>query len=650
MVTISLEVVLQLGEGRICLFPIYADDTLIFCKVDLDQLKFLSWILMWFEAMAGLKINLAKSEIIPVGPVSNLAEMTSELGCKIGSLPTYYLGLPLGAKHKALGVWDSIEERYRKRLAAWKTQYISKGDRITLIRSTLSSLPIYYLSLFRMPQNVCARLEMIQRQFLWGGSAPEKKISLVRWATVCSEKRKGGIGLKSLSKLNKALLCKWSWRFANDQNALWRKTIYCKFGESIGGWHSRDLRGGYGTSLWKDIRKEWFLFFQNAAFVIGDGRRINFWSDVWCGGEALSDRFPTLFNLATNKEAKVAYIWDIREGDGCWSPTFLRALNDGEFEEMTRFLHTLHDQKLRPTGVDKISLQNVKDRGFSVKSMYKGVDVSPAFVFPHRIVWNPVVPPKIGVFVWEAAWGKVLTLDQLKRRGMSFANKCFMCEEEEETIDHLLIHCNFAKMLWNLFLSIVGISWVFPHSVLHTLLSWQGAAVGKKRRKIWFAAPLCLFWNLWRARNMVVFENEVPSAQRIKVNFVSNLWTWANLYSGDYTHSVIDFFTWLGSRLFSGGFLSSLLSVFWFPFVHHLCTLGFFCYLYKFAFYRSKKKYTQEGGRLSILVLASLSFVILLNASIMCCAAIKIVLFPYSFTFSRNDGACVIYLTFLGLS
>ena len=47
---------------------------------------------------------------------------------------------------------------------------------------------------------------------------------------------------------------------------------------------------------------------------------------------------------------------------------------------------------------------------------------------------------------------------------------------------------------------------------------------------------------------MLVFENEVPSAQRIKVNFVSNLWTWANLHGGVHTHSVIDFFTWMGSR------------------------------------------------------------------------------------------------------
>ena len=165
----GIKIANERGEDLSISHFFYADDTLIFCEDDLEQLKFLSWILMWFEAMSGLKINLTKSEIIPIGPVNNLVELTSELGCNIGSFPTSYLGLPLGAKHKALGVWDSIEERYWKRLAAWKTQYISKGGRITLIRSTLSSLPIYHLSLFRMPRKVCIRLERIQRQFLWGG-------------------------------------------------------------------------------------------------------------------------------------------------------------------------------------------------------------------------------------------------------------------------------------------------------------------------------------------------------------------------------------------------------------------------------------------------------------------------------------------------
>ena len=215
---------------------------------------------------------------------------------------------------------------------------------------------------------------------------------------------------------------------------------------------------------------------------------------------------------------------------------------------MVRFLQTLHDQNFRLSGEDKLLLKDVKEKGFSVKIMYKGFDLSPAFDFPYHLVWNPIVPPKIRVFAWEATWGKVLTLDQLKRRGMAFANRYFLCEEDEETIDHLLIHCKSAKILSNLFLSIVGTSWVFPHSVLHTLLAWQGAAMGKKRKKIWIATPLCLFWTLWRARNRLVFENEVTSEQRIKANFVSNLWTWANLYSVDNTNSVLDFLTWLGSR------------------------------------------------------------------------------------------------------
>ena len=158
------------------------------------------------------------------------------------------------------------------------------------------------------------------------------------------------------------------------------------------------------------------------------------------------------------------------------------------------------------------------------------------------------MPPKMGIFTWKAAWGKVLTLDNLKRRGMAFANRCFLCEEDKETIDHLLNHCKNAKMLWDLFLSIVGISWVFPHSVLHTLLACQGVAVGKKRKKMWTAAPSCLFWALWRARNRLALENEATSAQRIKINVISNLWTLANLYSNANTNSVLYFLTWLGCR------------------------------------------------------------------------------------------------------
>ena len=134
------------GEGLEISYLLFAEDTLVFCEATSSQVTYLSWLLMWFKAISGLKINLDKSELIPIGRVSNVMELTSIFGCKVGVLPTTYFGLPLGAAHNSVVVWDGVEERFRKRLAMWKKQYISKGRRLTLIKSTLASLPIYFVS------------------------------------------------------------------------------------------------------------------------------------------------------------------------------------------------------------------------------------------------------------------------------------------------------------------------------------------------------------------------------------------------------------------------------------------------------------------------------------------------------------------------
>ena len=185
---------------------------------------------------------------------------------------------------------------------------------------------------------------------------------------------------------------------------------------------------------------------------------------------------------------------------------------------------------------------------FSVRLMYRKLMHSLPTDFPCRSIWNPIVPPKLGFFAWEASWGKVLTLDQLKRRGIPLVNRCFLCEDDEETIDYLLIHCSRAKMLLNLFLAITDYNWVFPLMVCQFLLAWQSASVGKKRKRVWLAAPLCLFWTLWNERNRADFENETPSVHRIKSTFLFTLWSWATLYSVDNLNSLVEFLTWLGYR------------------------------------------------------------------------------------------------------
>ena len=106
---------------------------------------------------------------------------------------------------------------------------------MTLLRSTLSSLPTYFLSLFTIPISVAHRIEKLQRDFLWGGMGNDSTHHLVGWDKVCTPKAKGGLGIRSLVLLNKALLGKWLWRFGLEENNLWRRVVVEKFGVVIGG-------------------------------------------------------------------------------------------------------------------------------------------------------------------------------------------------------------------------------------------------------------------------------------------------------------------------------------------------------------------------------------------------------------------------------
>ena len=85
----------------------------------------------------------------------------------------------MGTSFKIASIWNPILEKMEKNLSGWKCLYLSKGGRLTLLKSTLSSLPMYFLSLFTIPKAVAARMECIQRNFLWGSSEESFKYPLV---------------------------------------------------------------------------------------------------------------------------------------------------------------------------------------------------------------------------------------------------------------------------------------------------------------------------------------------------------------------------------------------------------------------------------------------------------------------------------------
>ncbi|KAH7834405.1 hypothetical protein Vadar_015625 [Vaccinium darrowii] len=81
---------------------------------DPTQVGYLRCVLLCFEAASGLKVNLGKSEMIPVGAVDDINGLAQLLGCKVARLPALYLGLPLGSSFKSTAVWDSVVVRFQK--------------------------------------------------------------------------------------------------------------------------------------------------------------------------------------------------------------------------------------------------------------------------------------------------------------------------------------------------------------------------------------------------------------------------------------------------------------------------------------------------------------------------------------------------------
>lgn len=126
-------------------------------------------------------------------------------------------------------------DRFKKKLSGWKRRLLSYAGRVTLIKSVLSSLPIYFMSLFKIPECVAKEIDKIQARFLWGGDEAKRKIHLVRWKEVLN-KNQGGLGIRDIRVTNECLLLKWWWRYALEDEALWKSVICAKYGVYGGQW------------------------------------------------------------------------------------------------------------------------------------------------------------------------------------------------------------------------------------------------------------------------------------------------------------------------------------------------------------------------------------------------------------------------------
>jgi hypothetical protein len=283
---------------------------------------------------------------------------------------------------------------------------VSLGGRVVLLNSVLSAIPIFYLSLFKMPVGGWKKIVRLQRRFLWGGAAGSSKISWVSWVDVCRPKKEGGLGVKDLRIMNISLLAKWKWRLLSEGKSIWKNALQERYsgGERGFGWISRLLAPNIASTWWVDLISVGLIdgtdrlrdiFFKR----IGNGGETSFWHDTWVGTQPLKEVFPRLFLVSTQKESSVFEVGRWVTGRWVWDLKWRRNLFVWEEERRDMLTNILTPIQLS-TSNDEWKCHHVTGGMFSVRSMYcflagsiiPPISLDPDFVKDLGFLWKSFAP------------------------------------------------------------------------------------------------------------------------------------------------------------------------------------------------------------------------------------------------------------------
>nr|KAJ0186695.1 hypothetical protein LSAT_V11C900467460 [Lactuca sativa] len=209
----------------------------------------------------------------------------------------------------------------------------------------------------------------------------------------------------TLKAQNLALLTKWWWKLKEKSGGLWRESI-----SSIHNLKRKPTTIIAKTSIlgvWSNIAKAIKSLTESDVnyhdlFTLTPGSNISivFWKDRWCGSLTLQERFPRLYEL---------------EG-----------------------------MNTQPV-LNKFRFNLIPDGNYTVNILRQRIDSSHTLLVGTVINWSKVVPLKIQCFVWRAVLDRLRVASNLSKRGVSVqSNLCSLCNNEQETGDHLLIRCNVA--------------------------------------------------------------------------------------------------------------------------------------------------------------------------------------------------------------
>ncbi|GJX57282.1 RNA-directed DNA polymerase, eukaryota, reverse transcriptase zinc-binding domain protein [Tanacetum coccineum] len=516
-------------NSSICLSHMfYADDAIFmgdWCEKNINTLIL---VLDCFYRASGLKINLSKSKIMgTLVSDHKVQEAASKLGCLILNTPFSYLGTKVGASMSRYQAWEEVINKVSARLSKWKMKTLSIGGRLTLLKSVLGSIPIFYMSIFKAPLSILRKLESIRGHFFNGHDQDSRKASWIKWDSVLVPKEKGGLGVSSLYALNRALMLKWVWKFHHQNSSLWSRVMKAIHGEDgkIG-----KVPKARKNSCWLNIVNEINVlnlkgidFFDFMRLKVGNGNNTSFWYDKWIGDSPLHIRFPRIFALEENKQVMISEKME----DLSLAMSLRRNPRDGiEADQFSDLLALMQNVTLSQSP-DRWQWTLDASGYFTVASIRFKIDNLMLPSISTATKWIKSVPNKVNVFAWKVKLDALPTRFNISRRGMPInCIACPICDRNVETSGHLFFACPLASHLANKILLWWNLQCT-DFTSHQDWLSWIGSLhLPHDRKHILEGIFYVLWWLLWQYRNELLFDSKKPMKAKIFDDIVSRSFYW----------------------------------------------------------------------------------------------------------------------------
>lgn len=435
------------------------------------------------------------------------AAILNILPFKEGTLPVKYLGVPLVPSRLVYRDCKELLEKVKKRINDWKNKFLSSAGRVQLVRSILSSMHIFWASVFILPIGIILDLEQMMRGFLWNQGELKRGCAKVARDDVCLPRSEGGIGIRRLGVFNIALITSHIWRLLAKKESLWVAWIYE---------HKLNGRSLWELPITSHISWAWRKNLHVRQVVrpfirwqVGNGLTISAWFDSWCDSSPLANIISSrdIYGAGFQRSSKVCDI--VMDNNWLWPQFWLTkysVLGTNEVPQLTNS----EDRMVW------VNLNN-EEKVFSVANVWEVLRPRSNVVDWHKVVWFPQMIPRHASNLWLILKCKLLTQDKLISWSVNQGNAliCPLCETQPDTHEHLFFECGYARQVWDTLGQFMGFSQM-PNNLEGIVFFLNLVAKAKSIRvvvaKLVFAAAT---YYVWQERNKRLFTKEKRTREQL---------------------------------------------------------------------------------------------------------------------------------------